>query len=115
MRYVLVTYYTTQVLMAASIRPQAWWSGGTNLDLVQRDVTGTISGDVKENAAAVARKVRLKHRLTEAYIAEIVSDATTGAFSFSNLDKTDLYTVVKLCDPNSAVFNEEVYDLIQPV
>lgn len=85
--------------------------GGTNLPF-----EGAISGTVKELGAPVARVVRVYRRSDGQMAGETISDAGTGAYSFSNLDENEQYFVMSFDDLNVApTFNALVFDQVEPV
>lgn len=59
---------------------------------------GKIVGSVKEKATPtnqpLARKVRLFNEFSGKFIRETWSDAVTGSYAFTNIDRTQRYTVV---------------------
>lgn len=102
--------------VGGSRRLLPWWTGLTNTDQANIDISGTISGTVIENSVFQQRWVRLHYRISGELIMATYSDPVTGAFSFSGLDKSDLYYAVKLnnlSDPT--LYNAEIYDLLSPV
>lgn len=75
-----------------------------------------LTGTVKENGVAVARKVRAYHRATGRVLGETTSNTSTGAFSLSSVGWTDNCYVVALDDLTVAPdYNAVIYDLVIPV
>jgi len=74
---------------------------------------GSVSGTVTNDAAApVARKVRVFDRHTGKLIGETVSDATTGAYTISNLRVGLLVTVIFYDNEAGVQYNAVVYDRV---
>lgn len=65
---------------------------------VQWGGNGVINGTVKEKSTPtnipLRRRVRLIDQRSGITVAETWSDATTGAYSFANIDRSRVYTVI---------------------
>lgn len=57
-------------------------------------ISGTVAEKHSPNNTPVARKVVLLHERTLQTVQTTWSDAVTGAYSFTNIERGELYTVV---------------------
>lgn len=99
-------------------RPTSWWNGTylNTQQFINFDVFGTISGYVLVNGYPAQRYVRLSHRLSGTLISTVLSDASTGAFSFPNLDRTDTYYAIAFeTTQGASSYDALVYDYLTPV
>lgn len=74
--------------------------------------TDTISGIVTENGVPKARRVALLRRSDMELVRLTVSDPSTGAYSFGNVDAAALYVPVALDDDIAPDFNALVFDRV---
>ena len=74
-----------------------------------------ISGTVKQGGVACARLVRAYGRLTGAMLDQVMSSATTGAFSLNARGHTDACYVVAFDDLGvEPDYNAQIFDLVMP-
>lgn len=74
----------------------------------------TISGTVQESGSPCARRVRCYDRESGRLLGDTMSNATTGAFSFGNLDDDRQYFVVAFDADGDPDFNALIFDKIIP-
>lgn len=105
---------STQTITDFVDRPQPYWMHyGPTFDLINVDVTGTLSGTVKEAGVLQANAiVSVYYRPNGKLIARVRTDAS-GAWSVPNLDKSvaDYYAVAQ----TESNYNAIIYDKLTPV
>jgi hypothetical protein len=77
---------------------------------------GQLGGNVKELGTNVVRKVRVYHRPTGRFVAEVLS-RSDGNFTAKNsfLNFSDQYQLVAVDDPAPDVFNDLIHSQLVPV
>lgn len=105
---------STQTLSETIDRPQPVWLNyqGTT-DLINYDVTGTLSGTVKESGILQANAiVSVYYRGNGNLVARVITDSN-GAWSVPNLDKSiaGYYAVAQ----TESAYNAIIYDKLTPV
>ena len=105
---------STQTITDFVDRPQpVWMNYGTTNELVNTDVTGALSGTVKEMGTLQPNAiVSVYYRPNGNLIARVRTDAI-GAWSVPNLDKSvaDYYAVAQ----TESNYNAIIYDKLTPV
>lgn len=108
----------TQVRVSGVRAKSTYTGSGSAYVLFQRymasNILGQLAGTVTEEGLPVSRTVRAYNRLTGALLKEVVSNASTGAFSIDAGSVGPFYVVV-LDDAAGVQYNANIIDLLTPI